>query len=590
MALAGESRGKVQPEGKKESACSAIASALRARLAAIPPTPIPFLFSPGKPGSRSLRSLTALLEAEITALPGLLDRKERLGIARLLAGEPCGPGILPTLARLGSLHPDGASQVTRDLCIAWLLAPGPAQGRPLPAAPFAVELLHLYNRRIPELLILAGPLLGLILRGGEPAAQQAVRTRACALLINHFEIETLITTISFDDSFSEEQKQALFQSLTAFQKIYRKFLEVHEWIGNKDQISRKWFGMDFDALKKEAAFRDNISALVDRFLGLLRRRDAREALALGRFMVLRFNNEDILRLIHGKTGAPDGQGKPGFKRSIFRRIHAVMKEFRQEYISPRLDEELTRFIANLEVQNVEAMRQMIAGRAPQAIARRGAAGEDQSRPEYPLDIELAERLQRYNLMHLFDLCPLSPPAQQILSRVSLNAELLGLAKEQLVKFIFHLERLLIFLQQIEELRIPVVEGRRYGIIVNVFQMNSLSMIEEGAYFASTGCWLNTTTPPSVIRCINPRAIPNCLGILERHIFSRISLLTGAYCGAPFDLDSTNRYDWDEEPETCQIRPGYFLIGIPEPVRRAWERTQAFQRRTLQEKISAKTWG
>jgi len=159
----------------------------------------------------------------------------------------------------------------------------------------------------------------------------------------------------------------------------------------------------------------------------------------------------------------------------------------------------------------------------------------------------------------------------------------------LVKFIFYLERLLIFLQQLEEFNITLVEGPCYGTILNPFQMNSLSMIVEGAYFASAGYWFGSTISPSIIRCINPRAIPNCLGVLDRHIFSRISLLTGAYCGAPFDLDSTNRYDWDEEPEIGQIRPGYFLIDIPGDLRRSWEKPQTFQRRILQEKISQKDW-
>jgi hypothetical protein len=139
------------------------------------------------------------------------------------------------------------------------------------------------------------------------------------------------------------------------------------------------------------------------------------------------------------------------------------------------------------------------------------------------------------------------------------------------------------------MEIHIRPGSLYGIILNPFQMNSLALIEEGAYFASTGYWLRTTIPPSLIRCINPRAIPNCLGILDRHIFSRISLLTGAFRGTPFDLDSTNRYDWDEEPETCQIRPGYFLLDIPSDLLRSWDKTQALQKEALQEKIKKKDW-
>jgi hypothetical protein len=101
--------------------------------------------------------------------------------------------------------------------------------------------------------------------------------------------------------------------------------------------------------------------------------------------------------------------------------------------------------------------------------------------------------------------------------------------------------------------------------------------------------MRSTVPPGLIRCINFNAIPNCLGVLDRHIFSRISLLTGAFRGTPFDLDSTNRYDWDEEPETCQIRPGYFLLDIPSTLTQPWEKIQALQQGALQEKIKNKEW-
>jgi hypothetical protein len=164
-----------------------------------------------------------------------------------------------------------------------------------------------------------------------------------------------------------------------------------------------------------------------------------------------------------------------------------------------------------------------------------------------------------------------------------------LQKEELVKFIAYLERVLIFLQQLEEMGIQILSSLRYGLILNPFQMKSLSLIFEGAYFPSSGYWMHSTVPPGLIRCINFNAIPNCLGVLDRHIFSRISLLTGAFRGTPFDLDSTNRYDWDEEPETCQIRPGYFLLDIPSALTHPWEKIQTLQQEALQEKIMKKEW-
>ncbi len=568
----------------------AIKSCLINHLEGISPSPSQFLFSLNRPGYHNHRALKKRFDQEYTSLQERLGREEWREVKKVFfPTEPYDLKIIPRLTILGSLPPEQDSRIVQDIGIAKVLTDIIAEHRTSISPQMFVELLNFYNRRLPELLILADPILRVILLEGNPAQRQAIKTRACAVLINNYEIEVLIIYISFHRGFSPEEKQTLFQSLTVFQKIYRKFLEVHEWIGNKDRISLTWFGEDFDLLKKKAVFRDNFPNLVARFLDLHRSDAEQEALRMGRFLVLRFNNEDILRLLHDRMEKADLRKNVALKRAIFRRIHSIMKEFRREYISQKLDANLTRFIAELEVQSVESMRQIADGKVSPTRIRPGSAKEERIKPKYDLNPELAEKLLRYNLTLLFDLHPVSPPAQKILFLVSQIAEHLELTKEDLVKFIFYLERLLTFLQQLEELKIPIIEGTRYGIILNPFQMNSFSMIVEGAYFASTGCWLNSTTPPSVIRCINPQAIPNCLGVLDRHIFSRISLLTGAYCGAPFDLDSTNRYDWDEEPETCQIRPGYFLIDIPENLRRSWEKPQAFQRRILQEKISKKDW-
>jgi hypothetical protein len=568
----------------------AIKSCLMNHLEGISPSPSQFLFSLNRPGYHNHRALKKRFDEEYTSLQERLGREEWREVKKIFfPTEPYDLKIIPRLTILGSLPPDQDSRIVQDIGIAKVLTDIIAEHRTSVSPQMFVELLNFYNRRLPELLILADPILRVILLEGNPAQRQAIKTRACAVLINNYEIEVLIIYISFHRAFSPEEKQTLFQSLTAFQKIYRKFLEVHEWIGNKDQISLTWFGEDFDSLKKKAVFRDNFPNLVGQFLDLQRSDAEQEALQMVRFLVLRFNNEDILRLLHDRMEKADLRKNVALKRAIFRRIHSIMKEFRREYISPKLDANLTRFIAELEVQSVESMRQIADGKVSPTRIRPGSTKEDRLKPNYGLNPGLAEKLLGYNLTLLFDLHPVSPLAQKILFLVSQIAEHLELTKEDLVKFIFYLERLLIFLQQLEELTIPIIEGTRYGMILNPFQMNSFSMIVEGAYFASTGCWLNSTTPPSVIRCINPHAIPNCLGVLDRHIFSRISLLTGAYCGAPFDLDSTNRYDWDEEPETCQIRPGYFLIDIPENLRRSWEKPQAFQRRILQEKISKKDW-
>jgi hypothetical protein len=267
-----------------------------------------------------------------------------------------------------------------------------------------------------------------------------------------------------------------------------------------------------------------------------------------------------------------------------------MQEFRKEYISQKVDSELTHFISEMETQNFDSMRLITIGEVPAHIILREMVQGSRQPMNYPLNPRLQEKMERYHLSPLFDLYPISPQAQEILFALSRIADNLEIQKEELVKFISYLERVLIFLQQLEEMEIQILRADRYGLILNAFQMNSLSLIYEGAYFASTGLWMRSTIPPGLIRCINFSAIPNCLGVLDRHIFSRISLLTGAFRGTPFDLDSTNRYDWDEEPETCQIRPGYFLLDIPYSLTQSWEKIQVLQQEALEEKIKKKDWG
>jgi hypothetical protein len=480
--------------------------------------------------------------------------------------------------------------IIQDLCIAKILKDISTKRHPQVTPQLYIELLNYYNQRAPEFQILVDPLLHLIRPEGDPSIMQGIKTRACAVLINHFEIETLIIYISCHLGLQEKEKQTFFQSLTAFQKIYRKFLELQDDIGNKDLISQKWFGEDFERLKKRGRYRDSFSNLVGRFLELLQVKNKRDALQVGRFLVLRFNNEDILRILHSKMESGDLKNNFLLKNFIYRQIYSIMQEFRKEYISQKVDSELTQFLSEMETQNFESMRLVTVGVVPAQVILQGLIKEEQPFPNYPFNPELLEKMKQFHLSALFDLFPVSPRAQEIMLTLSRIAENLDLQKEELVKFITYLERELIFLQQLEEMGIHVLSSPLYGLILNPFQMKSLSLIFEGGYYASTGYWMRSTVPPGLIRCINLNAIPNCLGVLDRHIFSRISLLTGAFRGTPFDLDSTNRYDWDEEPETCQIRPGYFLLDIPPTLTQSWEKIQALQQEALQEKIKRKDWG
>jgi len=177
------------------------------------------------------------------------------------------------------------------------------------------------------------------------------------------------------------------------------------------------------------------------------------------------------------------------KNFIFRQIYAIIQEFRKEYISQKVDSELTQFISQMATQNFESMRPLTIGEVPAQVILRDMAQESQPPPNYPLNPRLLEKMEQYNLSALFDLYPIPPRAQEILVTLSRIADNLEIQKEDLVKFISYLESVLIFLQQMDEMGIQILNSPRYSLILNAFQMNSLSLISGGSILGppATGC-------------------------------------------------------------------------------------------------------
>lgn len=548
-----------------------------------------FLFSSQKPGYFDRKTLLELWNEGEPLLGNLTDEEVWDDLEAVLYPEtPYDLKIIENIQALYDFFPEGESSVLLESLIARIGMETLSPNYPPVSPQLFIELLNLLLKLSPEFLIIIEPVSKIIL-GQNPAVKRGVKTLACAVLISHFEVETLFIYFACHPSLQEEEKQILFQSLSAYQEIYRKFMELQEDIGDKHQISRTWFWEDYGQTKKRGEYRDSSSNLVARFIECLRQGNEKEALQVGRFLVLRNTNEDILRLIHSRIQLGNLKSDLLLTTVIYRQIYDIMQDFRRKYISPQVREDLFQVFSAPQSQALESMGLVTVGKVPAHLILQGLPSEDRTPLSYPLKDALRDQLASYNLTALYDLHPIPLLSQEVLFVVGQIAESLDLKKEELVTFISYLERLLVFLQQLEEMDIPILLGPRYGLILNAFQMNSLSLIREGAYFASTGYWLRSRVPPSLIRCISPRAIPNCLGVLDRHIFSRISPLTGAFRGTPFDLDSTNRYDWDEEPETCQIRPGYFLIEIPTNLIHQWEQTQGLQKEALQEKIKKKEW-
>jgi len=548
-----------------------------------------FLFSSARSPYLDTAAIHLGLEREWKMVRPLLKDKEQELVDIIFPKRPYGLKVIQRLQDIflsSSLtHPS----LLLDTCMARILTGILKRYSKRVSPQLLLELLNLYKLRTPEFLTIIKPILQIIV-DQNTVFSYVIKSHACEVLINNYESEALFIFISCTLDLGEEEKQVLFQSLTAFQKIYRKFLELHVGVREKDLISMSWFGISYDQLRQKGEWRDSFSNLVKRFIEHLKRRSKGEAIQIGRFLVLRFNNEDILRVIHYEISRdPELSFGTPLARFIYRQIYRVMQEFRKNYISRKLDTELTQAISKTEAQAIDAMRMITVGRVPALTVLKGLGKGPRQAKTYTILTEFMEKLDLLNLKALFELYPIPPISQRVFDTAASIADNLELGRDEYFHFIGYLEKLLIFLQELEEMDIKVEEGPAYGLIKNSYQLTSLNLIKEGAYFASTGLWYQNTIPPTIIRCISPNAIPNCLGVWDRHIFSPISLLTGGFRGSPFDLDSTSRYDWDEEPETCLFRPGYAQISIPQPSMERWEESQDTQRAMLNGLIQRKQW-
>jgi hypothetical protein len=564
---------------------------IRSRISAIETHSLDFLFSSKWPPYRDVKSITEGFDDEWRAIRPLLERK---GLAHELASiifpdKPYDLKIVPRLRDIFLSSPPPHPLVSLDVCIARILKEALGRFRSGVSPQLFLELLNLYKLRSPEFLIVINPILQIISDQGR-GLSHVIKSNACEVLVNNYESEALFIFISCASDLNEKEKQTLFQSLTAFQKIYRRLLELHVGIPEKDLISLRWFGITYDELRRKRELRDSLSNLVRRFIGLLAKKDKDRAIPVGRFLVLRFNNEDILRIIRYEIEKdPALSSETPMTRFIYRQTYKIMQEFRHHYISQDLDRRVMRTLSETEARAINTMRLVTVGKVPASVVLKGLPQGSRTAEDYAILPEFMENLHRFNLEALFELHSIPPVSQHIFILLATIADNMDLGRDELFHFIFYLENMLFFLQELEESGIEVRQDSTYGLIKNPYQLHSLNMIREGSYFASTGLWYQNTIPPSIIRCISPYAIPNCVGVKDRHIFSQISLVTGGFRGTPFDLDSTNRYAWDEEPENCLFRPGYFQITIPQHLIDRWEETQAIQKRALEEIIQKKQW-
>ncbi len=550
-----------------------------------------FIFSPERSPYLDMNSISKSFRKEWDALEPLLERKDAAKelASILFPDKPPDLKIVPRLHDIFLSSPPPHPLVSLDICIAGILKEALGRFRSEVSPQLFIELLNHYKLRSPEFLIVINPILQIISDRGQ-GLSHVIKSNAGEVLVNNYESEALFIFISCAGHLNEEEKQILFQSLTAFQKIYRKLLELHVGIPEKDLISLKWFGIAYDELRRKREYRDSLSNLVRRFIGFLKQKDKDRAIPVGRFLILRFNNEDILRIVRYEIQKdPALSSEAPMTRFIYRQTYKIMQEFRNHYIPGEVDKVVTRSLSETEQHAIDTMRLVTVGRVPASVVLKGQLQRPRSAEDYVILPEFMENLHRFNLKALFELYVIPPISQRIFNILADIGDNMELGRDEPFHFILYLENMLFFLQELEESGIEVRQDSTYGLIKNPYQLHSLSMIREGTYFASTGLWYQNTILPSIIRCISPNALPNCVGVRDRHIFSQISLVTGGFRGTPFDLDSTNRYDWDEEPENCLFRPGYFQVTIPQPLQERWGFTQAIQKPALEGLIQKKQW-
>ncbi|MBW1782357.1 MAG: hypothetical protein JRL30_16655 [Deltaproteobacteria bacterium] len=460
------------------------------------------------------------------------------------------------------------------------------------------HILSHFSERGPEFLLVIEPLLRIIPDQGRFALEE--RGRAARTLINNYDIEAIFIYISCHPYLTEKEKDLIFPWVYTFQKIYRRLRDIlYNRRQDKEKAARAWFQRGLDELKrgeslpvKDYQIPRFVREYISRFLG----GDMEAARRLSRALVLVVNNEDTLRVMH-KSLREDVHIKrnPDAVTRLYRNIYATMQEYRAICIHQKASEFAIkdRFATiSRERREMEAL----TGKVPQRAERTPILGNPS---RYGLLPETETHLKGGSLHHLFEIWPIPKRSQDIFNAICRLKEQIPQEPDiQLNQLLFQ-EKVLEFLMRLERLGIGTVRDPRLSILTNAVQLNHFNIIRKGLYLGSTGCWqCPNQMPPSVIYCSNPHSIINCLGHRVRHIFLRVFLGTGEFYESPFIIDSTPRFgslDEDGLIDGLLIRPGLFLLDIPERIRLQWQTIEEIQmgealNKTIMSRIAQENMG
>ncbi|MCP4666072.1 MAG: hypothetical protein GY849_06870 [Deltaproteobacteria bacterium] len=441
------------------------------------------------------------------------------------------------------------------------------------------HVLSSFSERTAQFLLIIESLLRIIPDQHRFALEE--RGRAARTLINNYDIETLFIYIACHPHLKENDKEGILSWLVSFQKIYRR-LQDYLYIQrqDKEKVAGQWFESSLSTLKEKGVvpLRDyQVPEFVRKLLSHFIENNWEEFLRIGKALVLVINNEDILRVIRRIINEDDRFSEDqNAVREIYRRFFFIMQEYREICIGKKRSEiEIKgKFAA---ISRERRITEEVTPGVTERIIKTPILGR---RTKYDLLSDSKRHIQEGNLHHLFEIWPIPPVSQEIFNAIcGLKEKLPDDPDIQFNQLLFQ-EKILEFLMRLERLGISVVKDPRLPIITNAFQLNAFNQFSKGLYLGSTGCWqCPNQIPPSVIYCTNPHSIMNCLGHKERHLFLRIFLGTGEFYESPFILDSTLRYgSVDEEGllDGLVIRPGIFLLHIPDEIQKIWRKTEHVQ--------------
>ncbi len=452
-----------------------------------------------------------------------------------------------------------------------------------------MNILSYFSEGRPIFILIVDSLLKIILE--EKYFDIEERGRACRTLINNYRIENTLISILNNKNLNNKQKNMICTEIRAYQKVYRKLLLIQYDKRQENAIvSKKWFNVnEFNSIRYHQA-----PKIINDYIDCVLADDPGGATKFARYLVLSVDSEDILRLlyiaIHARSNLLKDQNTI---YKIYKQIYSVMNDYRN--------------ICTMERQSERSLKSEFSDRSKEsrlsekAIISAVKKLKDMTpmvgkRTDYPLLTETKQNLEESGLLHLFNIWPIPEKSQALFNVVCKLKERIPEEKEYEISHLIYREKLLAFLMRLDRVGIKIVKAE-LPLIANAVQLGTYNYFKRGQFLGSTGFWQSLAEkPPSVWYCAKVHAVGNCLDQPLRHLIFRIFLGTGELYESPFVVDTTPRFesmdegtDEDSIINSLLIRPGLFLLDIPQRIRKQWERTQQVQLKKLNKVISDKIW-